>query len=86
MARDNERPARDNDGAGRRDTDRNSSGRPNNDRGEKKIFNRRDKNEGGERRSFNSDRGERKPYGDRREGGDRRNYITDIRDERSGKR
>ncbi|MEJ8757579.1 pseudouridine synthase [Pontibacter sp. H259] len=74
MARDNERPERGNAGAGRRDTDRNSSGRPNNDRGEKKIFNRRDKAEGGERRSFNSDRGERKPYGDRREGGERKSY------------
>jgi 23S rRNA pseudouridine2605 synthase len=87
MARDNERPARDNEGAGRRDTDRNSSGRPNNDRGEKKIFNRRDKSEGGERRSFGSDRregGERKSFGDRREGGERRNYSSDRRDDRRG--
>ncbi|WP_018476407.1 pseudouridine synthase [Pontibacter roseus] len=86
MAKDNERPARDNDseGAGRRETGRDSSDRPYNDRGEKKIFNRRDKGEGrdgGERRSYGDrDRregGERKPYGDRREGGERRSFGGD---------
>ena len=96
MARDNERPARDNDSAGRRGADRNESGRPYNDRGEKKIFNRRDKGEGregGERRSFGNDRGEnrgdRKPYEerrsfggdrDRREGGERRSFGGDRRE------
>lgn len=81
MATENERPSRDNDGEGRRSSDRNESGRPYNDRGEKKIFNRRDKGEGrdgGERRSYGSDRredrGDRKPYGDRREGGERRSF------------
>ncbi|GAB3194884.1 23S rRNA pseudouridine2605 synthase [Pontibacter aydingkolensis] len=90
MARENERPARDN--AGRRDgSDRNRSDRPNNDREGKKIFNRRDKNdrpeggERGERRSFNPDRrdndrrdnrgAEGRSYNnDRREGGERRSF------------
>ncbi|MBC5774540.1 pseudouridine synthase [Pontibacter sp. KCTC 32443] len=87
MARDNERPARDNDGAGRRNN-RFSSDRPNNDRGEKKIFNRRDKNESGERRSFGSDRregGERRSFGERREGGEKRSFNRDDRrDNREG--
>jgi 23S rRNA pseudouridine2605 synthase len=84
MATENERPSRDNDGEGRRSSDRNESGRPYNDRGEKKIFNRRDKGEGrdgGERRSYGNDRredrGDRKPYGDRREGGERRSFGGD---------
>ncbi|QCR24035.1 pseudouridine synthase [Pontibacter sp. SGAir0037] len=84
MARYNERPAGDGAGAGRRGNDRNNSDRPYNDRGEKKIFNRRDKyegGEGGERRSFGSDRREdRKPYGDRREGGERRSFGGDRRE------
>ncbi|WP_299818518.1 pseudouridine synthase [uncultured Pontibacter sp.] len=79
MARENERPARDN--AGRRDdSDRNRSDRPNNDREGKKIFNRRDKNdrpeggeERGERRSFNSDR-RNNDRRDNREGGERRSF------------
>ncbi|MEJ8802545.1 pseudouridine synthase [Pontibacter sp. H249] len=83
MARDNERPARDN--AGRKDGfDRNRSDRPNNDREGKKIFNRRDKydrseggEERGERRSFNSDRrdndrSENRRGGERKSFGDRR--------------
>ena len=93
MARDNERPARDNDRAGRRGADRNESGRPYNDRGEKKIFNRRDKGEGregGERRSFGNDRredrGDRKPYGDRREGGERRSFGGDRERREGGER
>ncbi|MCX2740522.1 pseudouridine synthase [Pontibacter anaerobius] len=87
MAKFNERPDRDNAGAGRRGADRDRSDRPSNDREGKKIFNRRDKyersDEGregrGERRSF-GDRPERrdndrKPFnGDRREGGERRSY------------
>jgi len=86
MARDYDRPDRDNAGEGKRGSDRNASGRPDTNRGEKKIFNRRDKperGEGGERRSFNSDRkegGERKPYGDRREGGERRSFGGDKRE------
>ncbi len=111
MARDNERPDRDNAGEGRRGAGRNFSGRPvNNDRDGKKIFNRRDKNdrpegrgerrsfdsgagrrdgdrrEGGERRSFNSNRpnregGERRTYGnDRREGGEKRSYGSDRKE------
>ncbi|GAA4423446.1 pseudouridine synthase [Pontibacter saemangeumensis] len=99
MARDNERPDRDNAGAGRRGADRNASGRPvNNDRDGKKIFNRRDKDDRpgdrGERRSFGPDRrdndrrdsGERRPYNaDRpnREGGERRPYNADRREGRS---
>ncbi|WP_114777634.1 pseudouridine synthase [Botryobacter ruber] len=84
MAKYNESPDRDNDGAGNRGSERRASGRPATDRGEKKIFNRRDKadrpaREGGERRSFGADRregGERKPFNsdrrdDRREGGRR---------------
>ncbi|WP_276498347.1 pseudouridine synthase [Pontibacter litorisediminis] len=87
MANYNERPDRDNAGAGRRGADRSRSDRPSNDREGKKIFNRRDKyerpDEGregrGERRSFGDrqDRrdGDRKPFnGDRREGGERRAY------------
>ncbi|MBF8963210.1 pseudouridine synthase [Pontibacter sp. FD36] len=90
MATENERPSRNNDGEGRRSSDRNESGRPYNDRGEKKIFNRRDKGEGrdgGERRSYGNDRredrGDRKPYGDRREGGERRSFGGD-RERREG--
>ncbi|SIT89471.1 pseudouridine synthase [Pontibacter indicus] len=92
MARENERPSR-NDGEGRRSSDRNGSGRPYNDRGEKKIFNRRDKyedREGEERRSFGNnrreDRGERKPYGDRREGGERRSFGGDRERREGGER
>jgi len=100
MARDNERPDRDNAGAGRRGADRNYSGRPvNNDRDGKKIFNRRDKPERsedrGERRSFGSDRrdndrrdtGERRSYNsDRpnRDGGERRSYGENRPDRREG--
>jgi 23S rRNA pseudouridine2605 synthase len=93
MARDYDRPESDKAGAGRRSSDRNPSDRPNNNREEKKIFNRRDKperGEGGERRSFNSDRkegGERRPYNDRREGGERRSFSGDRRpgsDRRTG--
>ncbi|MDX5419451.1 MAG: pseudouridine synthase [Hymenobacteraceae bacterium] len=93
MATENERPSRNNDGEGRRSSDRNESGRPYNDRGEKKIFNRRDKGEGrdgGERRSFGNDRredrGDRKPYGDRREGGERRSFGGDRERRESGER
>lgn len=79
MARDNERPARDNagrsEGFGRRNSDR-----PNNDREGKKIFNRRDKydrsedgGERGERRSFNSDRRDNDRR-DNRGGGERRSF------------
>ncbi|WP_439880885.1 pseudouridine synthase [Pontibacter sp. MBLB2868] len=93
MARENERPARDN--AGRENAGRNSSDRPNKDREGKKIFNRRDKEDRsenrGERRSFNSDRrdsdrrndrsgGERRSYGDRKEGGERRTFGGDRRE------
>lgn len=98
MARDNENPSRGNAGEGRRGADRNYSGRPNNDRGGKKIFNRRDKperSEGGERRPFNPDRrdndrkggDERRSYGgDRREGGERKSFGSDRRDDRGGDR
>ncbi|WP_299706171.1 pseudouridine synthase [uncultured Pontibacter sp.] len=93
MATENERPSRDNDGEGRRSSDRNESGRPYNDRGEKKIFNRRDKGEGrdgGERRSYGNDRredrGDRKPYGDRREGGERRSFGGDRERREGGER
>lgn len=85
MARDNERPARGNSGAGRRENNRFSSDRPRNDRGEKKIFNRRDKYEDTDRRSFNSERGEegeRKSFRDRREGGERRDFNREDRGER----
>ncbi|WP_255594241.1 pseudouridine synthase [Pontibacter sp. HSC-14F20] len=92
MATENERPSR-NDGEGRRSSDRNESGRPYNDRGEKKIFNRRDKGEGrdgGERRSYGNDRredrGDRKPYGDRREGGERRSFGGDRERREGGER
>ncbi|MFT2009643.1 pseudouridine synthase [Pontibacter sp. 13R65] len=75
MARDNERPARDNSGAGERGSERRNFNKPSDDRGEKKIFNRRDKDgrpdsrdAGGERRSFGSDRRE----GGRGEGSFRR--------------
>lgn len=93
MARENERPSRDN--AGRGKDGRNYSDRPNKDREGKKIFNRRDKGEGsedkGERRSFNPERrgndrrdnregGERRSYGDRREGGERRSFGNDRRE------
>ncbi|MBF9253130.1 pseudouridine synthase [Pontibacter sp. 172403-2] len=84
MARDNERPARGNAGEGRRGADRNNSGRPNNDRDGKKIFNRRDKperSEGGERRSFNPDRRDN----DRREGSERRSFGGDRREGSAGK-
>ncbi|MCP2042937.1 pseudouridine synthase [Pontibacter sp. HSC-36F09] len=91
MATENERPSR--DGEGRRSSDRNESGRPYNDRGEKKIFNRRDKGEGrdgGERRSYGNDRrddrGDRKPYGDRREGGERRSFGGDRERREGGER
>lgn len=86
MARDNERPERGNAGAGRRENNRFSSDRPRNDRGEKKIFNRRDKYEGDERRPFNSDRreeGERRSFGDRREGGEKRSFNRDAGERRS---
>ncbi|PKV67183.1 pseudouridine synthase [Pontibacter ramchanderi] len=90
MARENERPSRYNDGEGRRSSDRNESGKPYNDRGEKKIFNRRDKGEGrdgGERRSFGNDRrDDRKPYGDRREGGERRSFGGDRERREGGER
>jgi len=98
MARDNERPAHGNAGEGRRGADRNYSGRPNNDRDGKKIFNRRDKperSEGGERRPFNPDRrdndrregGERRSYGgERREGGERKSFGPDRRDDRGSDR
>ena len=98
MARENERPARDN--AGRRESfGRRDSDRPSNDREGKKIFNRRDKyersEEGGERRSFNPDRrdndrnenrrgGERKSFGDRREGGERGERRSFGNDRREG--
>ncbi|MBB6609541.1 pseudouridine synthase [Pontibacter sp. Tf4] len=85
MARDNERPARGNDGAGRRENNRFSSDRPRNDRGEKKIFNRRDKYEDTDRRSFNSERGEegeRRSFRDRREGGEKRDFNREDRGER----
>ncbi|MBC5994183.1 pseudouridine synthase [Pontibacter cellulosilyticus] len=83
MARENERPARDNAGRGE-GFGRRGSDRPNNDREGKKIFNRRDKNdrsddggERGERRSFNSDRrdndrSENRRGGERKSFGDRR--------------
>lgn len=81
MARDNERPAR--NSSGRND----GFERPNNNRGDKKIFSRRDKytssEEGGERRSFrdrneSGERGERRSFGsDRREGGERRSFNSD---------
>ncbi len=88
MAQDNERPARDNDGEGRRERNRFSDERPRNDRGEKKIFNRRDKNESNDRRPYNSDRreeggrrsfGERPERRDNREGGERRPFNRDER-------
>lgn len=93
MARENERPARDN--AGRENDGRKYSDRPNQDREGKKIFNRRDKSDRsedrGERRSFNPDRrdndrrndrngGERRSSGDRREGGERRSFGNDRRE------
>ncbi|GAB3542303.1 pseudouridine synthase [Pontibacter brevis] len=100
MARDNERPDRDNAGAGRRGADRNYSGRPvNNDREGKKIFNRRDKSDRsedrGERRSFGSDRrdNDRRDSGERRSfnsdrpnraGSDRRSFNSDRPDRREG--
>lgn len=91
MAKFNERPARDNAGAGRRGADRDRSGRPENDREGKKIFNRRDKyersDEGregrGERRSF-GDRQDNRGGSDRREGGERRSFGGDRRE--SGER
>ncbi|RAU84227.1 pseudouridine synthase [Pontibacter arcticus] len=84
MAIENERPARGNAGEGRRDSDRNT-GRPNTDRDGKKVFNRRDKGDSGERRSFGGDRregsNERRSFGgDRREGGERRPYNSDRRE------
>ncbi|MBD1397472.1 pseudouridine synthase [Pontibacter sp. JH31] len=93
MSTENERPSRDNNGEGRRSSERNDSGRPYNDRGEKKIFNRRDKGEGregGERRSYGNDRredrGDRKPYSDRREGGERRSFGGDRERREGGER
>jgi 23S rRNA pseudouridine2605 synthase len=101
MERENERPARDNAGRGE-GSDRKRSDRPNNDSEGKKIFNRRDKHEGsdrggegGERRSFNSDRrdndrrdsrgGERRSFGgDRREGGERGERKSFGSDRREG--
>ncbi|MFD2066790.1 pseudouridine synthase [Pontibacter silvestris] len=75
MARENERPARGNAGAGRRGAERSHFGRPDNNEG-KKIFNRRDKYESGEGREG----GERRSFGpDRREGGERRSFGSDRR-------
>ncbi|NEM96333.1 pseudouridine synthase [Pontibacter burrus] len=85
MARDNERPARGNAGAGRRENNRFSSDRPRNDHGEKKIFNRRDKYEDTDRRSFRGERGEegeRRSFTERREGGERRDFNREDRGER----
>ncbi|MDX5420834.1 MAG: pseudouridine synthase [Hymenobacteraceae bacterium] len=80
MARENERPARGNAGAGRSGADRNYSDRPNNDREGKKIFNRRDKYDGSgeerggrERRSFDADRRDNDRRGYRRDD-ERRSY------------
>ncbi len=79
MARDYDRPARRNsDEAGNRGSERRSFGKPSNDRGEKKIFNRRDKEdrrEGGDRRSFGSDRSDDRRGGDNR--GERRSFNND---------
>lgn len=100
MARENERPARGNAGAGRRGTERNSFGRPGNNNEGKKIYNRRDKyessegREGGERRPFGSDRregegrsfGTNKRFASNREGGERRSFGSDKREDRRGDR
>ncbi|TXK46737.1 pseudouridine synthase [Pontibacter qinzhouensis] len=92
MARENERPSRDYSDGGERGSERRSFNKPSDDRGEKKIFNRRDKEgrpDSGERRSFGSDRregGEKRSFGsDRREGGERRSFGGDRRESgRSG--
>ncbi len=74
MATENETPAGDNAGEGRKDTDGGNTGRPNNDRGEKKVFTTRSKYERDSRREG----GERSTDGnDRREGGDRRSFGGD---------
>ncbi|WP_162054032.1 pseudouridine synthase [Pontibacter pamirensis] len=90
MARDNERPDRDNAGAGRRGADRNSSGRPaNNDREGKKIFNRRDKSD---RPDDRGDRGNSRSFGsgrrdnDRRDTGERRSFNADRPNREGGER
>ncbi|RDV14349.1 pseudouridine synthase [Pontibacter diazotrophicus] len=90
MARDNERPDRDNAGAGRRGADRNSSGRPaNNDREGKKIFNRRDKSD---RPDDRGDRGNSRSFGsgrrdnERRDSGERRSFNSDRPNREGGER
>jgi len=71
MAREFERPARGNAGAGRSGGGRNNADRPQKDSEGKKIFNRRDKYE---------------RNGEEREGRERRSFDTGRRDERRGER
>ncbi|WP_299758813.1 pseudouridine synthase [uncultured Pontibacter sp.] len=84
MAKFNERPDRDDAGAGRRGADRDRSDRPSNDREGKKIFNRRDKYDKSDERG--EGRGEGRSFGDRqdRRDNDRKPFNNDRRDDRRG--